>query len=235
MTGIEGLFDDEQPTGAESAQDIAAPQPEGQGEPAPQPETATPAVSEPKEDRFAPLSALLDERDKRQAAQRQAEELQRKLAQIEAQQAKPPVPDFYDDPEARIRMAEQRAHALAVDTKLQTSRFLAERDFGAETVKEAYAFFDENPHLSAALLDNPSPFHEAVSVYKRHKALSEIGPDPDAYRAKIEAEVRERLLAEFAQSQPQKPTAPPPSLTAAPSAGGAQTETQSGFERLFGG
>ena len=232
MTGIEGLFDDEQPTGIDSAQEIAAPEPESKGDPAPEPETATPAVSEPKEDRFAPLSALLDERDKRQAAQRQAEELQRKLAQFEAQQAAPQAPDFYEDPEGRINQA-------LWNERLNTSELVARNTHGDAKVDEAREAFlaaaQKNPALQMELRGSRHPYDFVVSWHKRTRALSEIGDDPDAYRAKLQEEIRQQVLAEFAQAQPQKPAAPPPSLASAASAGGAQTETQSGFERLFGG
>lgn len=205
-----------------------APEPEqAQGEPAPQEQAAPPAaVEEPK---HIPIAALLDERDKRKAKEQEADELRRKLAEYEAKAQ--PKPDFYSDPEAALAAAQQAAVAAALNTKLETSRFLAEKEFGSDLVNEAYAFFDQNPHLSHALVNSPSPFHEAVKTYQRHKMLSEIGDDPASYRARIEAEVKDRLMAEM-QAQP-KPAAPPPSMAAAPGTSGGKPPAASGFDALF--
>lgn len=193
-----------------------------------EPVAAPPAAVE--EAKHIPIAALLDERDKRKAKEQEAEELRRKLAEYEAKAA--PKPDFFENPEAALQAAQQQALAAALNTKLETSRFLAEKEFGADLVKDAYAFFDANPHLSHDLVKSPSPFHEAVKVFQRHKALQEIGDDPASFRARIEAEVKERLLAEMQQAQP-KPTAPPPSMAAAPGTAGAQQPPASGFDALF--
>lgn len=197
------------------------------GEPAQTEQAAPPAAVE--ETKHIPISALLDERDKRKAAAAEAEELRRKLAEYEAKAQ--PKPDFFADPEAAIQAAQQAAMAAAINTKLETSRFLAEKDFGAELVAEAYAFFDQNPHLTQGFRNAPSPYHEAVATYRKMKAMQEIGDDPQAYRARIEEEVRQRLLAEM-QAQP-KPTAPPPSMAAAPGTGAGKAPTASGFDALF--
>lgn len=208
----------------EPEQDAAPPEGE---QPAPQEQAAPPAAVE--EAKHIPISALLDERDKRKAAMAEAEALRKKVAEYEA--ASQPKPDFFADPEAALNAAQRAAMAAALNTKLETSRFLAEKEFGSELVAEAYAFFDENPQLSTDLIKSPSPYHEAVKTYQRHKMMREIGDDPTSYRARIEAEVKERLLAEM-QAQP-KPAAPPPSMAAAPGTGGAKSPAASGFDALF--
>lgn len=232
MSGSLPFLNDDAFTEEQAPEPVAEQQPE----PAPveakgEPEAAPPAAVE--EAKHIPITALLDERDKRKAAMAEADQLRRKLAEYEAKTA--PKPDFYADPEAALtatqQAAQQAAIAAALNTKLETSRFLAEKEFGAEVVKEAYAFFDQNPHLSRDLIASPSPFHEAVKTYQRHKMMQEIGDDPASYRARIEAETRERLLAEM-QAQP-KPTAPPPSMASAPGTSGAQQPPTSGFDALF--
>jgi hypothetical protein len=169
---------------------------------------------------------LLDEREKRQAAQRQAEELQRKLAQIEAQQAKPPVPDFYEDPEGRISQA-------LWNERLNTSELVARSAHGSEKVDAAREAFlaaaQQNPALQLELRGSQHPYDFVVNWHKRTRALSEIGDDPDAFRARLQEEIRQQVLAELAQAQPQKPAATPPSLASAPSAGGALNDIKSGF------
>lgn len=202
----------------------AQPEPESKGEPEP---AATPAA-QPEEPKHIPLTALLDEREKRQKAEKERDDMARAMQAFRA--AQQPQPDIATDPQAVLAQLEARVRQETIVQKVQTSRFLAEKEYGADLVKEAHAFFDENPHLSQALLNHPSPYHEAIAVYKRHKALQEIGPDPDAYEAKL----REKLLAELqANLTPQPPKAPPPSMAASPATGGGKPPPTSGFSALF--
>ena len=201
----------------------AQPEPEAKGE------TVAPPAT-PEDHGRIPIAALLDEREKRKEKEREVEALNRRIADYEAKAT--PKPDFFADPEAALAAAQRAAQAAAINTKLETSRFLAEEKFGAEKVQAAYEFFDKNPHLSGQLLTSPSPFHAAVKEYERHQAMTEIGEDPGAYRARVEAEVRERILAEY-NVQP-KPTAPPPSLSSASSVSAGKAPAASGFAQMFG-
>lgn len=202
----------------------AQPEPEAKGEPL----VAPPAT--PEDHGRIPIAALLDEREKRKEKEREVEALNRRIADYEAKAT--PKPDFFADPEAALAAAQRAAQAAAINTKLETSRFLAEEKFGAEKVQAAYEFFDRNPHLSGQLLTSPSPFHAAVKEYEKHQAMTEIGEDPSAYRARVEAETRERILAEY-NVQP-KPTAPPPSLSSASSVSAGKAPAASGFAQMFG-
>jgi hypothetical protein len=175
-----------------------------------------------------PFVALMDEREKRQAAQREAEDARKRLADLEKQLAQyqqpKEKPDFFENPEAVVQQ-----HVTSV--KLQLSKFQAEKDFGPDLVAEAYAYFDQHPQESQALLNHPSPFHAAVEHYKRQQTLSKIGADPDAYiNAQVEARIAERL----AQAQPSAPKAPPPSMSKAPAAGGERLSPGSAFDDVFG-
>ena len=201
----------------------AQPEPEAKGE------TVAPPAT-PEDHGRIPIAALLDEREKRKEKEREVEALNRRIADYEAKAT--PKPDFFADPEAALAAAQRAAQAAAINTKLETSRFLAEEKFGAEKVQAAYEYFDRNPHLSGQLLTSPSPFHAAVKEYERHQAMTEIGEDPGAYRARVEAEVRERILAEY-NVQP-KPTAPPPSLSSASSVSAGKAPAASGFSQMFG-
>ena len=201
---------------------------EGKGET--EKEAAPPAASDEKTHGNVPLAALLDEREKRQKLEREAEELRRWRQQYEAQQTQQQRPDFFDNPEAALSQVQQQFQAQLVGEKLKQSRFLAEREYGAELVQEAYAYFDANPAQSHALLGEPSPFHAAVEHYRKAKLADEIGNDPEAYKARLRAE----LEAEIAQKAPQKPAAPPRSLASAPGAGGETMTPGSAFDQLFG-
>lgn len=200
-----------------------AAEPEGTGEP------AEPPSAPERTDRFVPLTAILDEREKRQAKEREAEEYRRKLEalerQIAAQQQPQPRPSFRDAPD-------QALAASLYEMKLQQSRFLAEREYGKDTIEEAFAFFDrpENRALTHQFAASPSPFHAAVDAYKRLKTAETIGPDPDAY---IEAQVEARLQQRLAQSVTPAPKAPPPSMARAPTAGRDAITPGSAFDQML--
>ena len=231
MSGNLPFLDDEkelpEATEPEATPEPVAEEPKGEEPPAPVAEAAPPAASE--DHGKIPIAALLDEREKRKEREREAEELRRKLAEYEAKQQ--PKPDFFADPEAALTAAARAAQAAALNTKLEMSRFQAEKDYSKDEVQAAYEFFDRNPHLSGALLNHPSPFHKAVEEYRIHSQVEKLRTNPTAFEAEIEARIREKVLAELA-AQP-KPTAPPPSISASPSTS-QKAPVVSGFAQMFG-
>lgn len=205
--------------------------------PAQEPVSAPPAEPQ-KEQHVAPLTALLDEREKRQAAERELQELRAwRQKQEDAQRAaQVQAPDPRQDPNGALAYERAVFQAQLTNTRLQTSRFLAEKDFGADVVAEAFAFFDKNPALSHQFVDHPSPFHAAVEFYKRQKVAEEVGADPEGWRAKEREAIRAQLLAEM-QAQPVQPKPRlPGSLAAAPAAGvaGEPASKGSAFDAAFG-
>jgi hypothetical protein len=224
------------------AEPVVLPEPEaGKGEPEAQPAPASAPPAEPEEKQHvAPLTALLDEREKRQAAERELQELRnwRQQQEAQARAAQIRAPDPRQDPDGALEFERQHFQKQLYNTRLSTSRFLAEQQFGADTVAEAFAFFDKNPALSHQFVDHPSPFHAAVEFYKRQKVAEEVGADPDAYRARLETEIREKIMAEMQSAQPAQPKPRlPGSLAAAPAAGGAGEPAARGsaFDAAFGG
>lgn len=204
--------------------------PEPTGEQTAEPAPSVPPTPEPEPQRI-PLTAMLDEREKRQKAERELEEMRRQLASMKEP---PKVPDFYEDADGRLayerRMIEQQTQARF----LAQSRFLAEREFGAELVNEAYAFFDQPEYrpLTHNLVNHPSPFHAAVEFYKKQKFLAEV-QDPDKWREQERERIRQELLAQ--SPAPSKPAAPPPSLSKAPSRGNDAIAPGNAFDSMFPG
>lgn len=171
-----------------------------------------------------PVTALLDEREKRQEWQRKAEEAEKRLQQYEQKSSTPAQP----------MSVEEQIEARIINVKVGQSQFLAEKDFGKELIQETMEYFNEHPGESWKFKDSLSPWHDAVAYYQKQKRRMEIGDDPDAY---IEAQVQARLAA---MNDPQsaktmgKPTAksnPPPSAAKAP--GTKDTKPQNGFDSLF--
>lgn len=174
--------------------------------------TGAPPAPSTKEQHHIPLSAVLDERERRQKAEAQLALLQRQIA---AQQAQQRLPDPVEDAQAYTAYVQGEFQRQLVANKLQQSEFLARDKFGDALVDEALAFFDENPRDSHRFVDAPSPFHAAIKWYQEQKAVQErAAPD---YEEKLRAKLRAELEAEMraGASSP----AIPRSLASAPAAG----------------
>lgn len=214
---------------AEATPAMPEPQPsvvEAKGEPP----AAPPAAPEEKASSI-PISALLDERERRQKAEREAEEGRQYRRQMEERQREAAL----QDPEQRQVYERQQIHGMIMEQRLSQSHFLAEREFGKEEVAAAYAYFDQHPQLSSQLLNHPSPFHAAVEFVRRQRIADEVGADPEAWRAKEREKLRAELMAEIQPVQPQQRL--PGSLAAAPAAGpaGEPRAQGSAFDAAFGG
>ena len=195
---------------------------------APASEGEPPAPVE-KTTRDIPITALLDEREKRQRAEARLAMLERQFA---ANQPKPELPDPMTDAEGYTRSItgafEQRLQA----TMLNQSRFLAERDpaIGKALVDEAMAWFDNQPYeASAQFLSAPSPFHAAVDFYRQQKTAAERS-SPD-YEAQLRAKLRAEWEAEQGVSQPSTRPNVPRSLASA--SGGGREPPPVGGDPLF--
>jgi hypothetical protein len=180
-------------------------------EPPVTPAPEAPTAPEPKEE-HVPLAALKAERKKRQ-------EYEDRLRQYEQQQAQQPQPSFYEAPEQYVQTLLQ-----------QHSQHVTQRMLGAleAQAREVYPDYDEvfeivqenaagNPIVVQQIMQAPNP---AMAAYKLGKQLREMQAmqDPDAYRAKIEAEIRAKVDAEYKAKEEAKlraANAIPPDLTAA--------------------
>ena len=143
--------------------------------------------------RHVPLRELLDERDKRQAAERRAQEIERLLREHTAKQQADaqPAPEIWDKPREAIRheMAPditrlERALQQQQQIELQRSHESAVQEFGQDIVGKAYAALEEaverqrDPEAIAAhqrIMSNYHPWRGVVDWYKRAR----VARDPD--------------------------------------------------------
>lgn len=209
-----------------------APEPPAAEQPAPIPE---PAPSQPASapvqppPGYIPMAAVLDEREKRQAAQREAEEFRRKY---EEATRKPPQPlDPIADPEAFDRQLNERIERVRWDAITNASLVAATRHHGPEKVKAAEEWLQSelqsNPALWQTIQRQPDPYDFVVSQHQRTLRLQKIGDeDPESWAQKwaeangyIKAGTQQPQSAGVAGPSP-NPTLPRPSLASAPSAGG---------------
>ena len=187
--------------------------------PEPAPEPAPIPADDPRDKQIAGLTAALGE-------------VRGELRAFKQAQPSPepkPAPDFYEDPAAAVQHQVAPLQQAVVGTKLEMSRFMAEREFGKEIVAAAYAYFDANPAKSVELLSHPSPFHAAVDEFNKVRVAEEIGKDPDAWRAAETAKIRAQVEAEMVAKQAQERAAQvAPSMADVTGTGGGPKTTWSG-------
>lgn len=234
-------------TEAAPSPEVAAPSPE----PAPvvgddQPQAPS---QQEQQERHVPYAALKEEREARKALQSRVEQLtnimlQGQRQQPQKQEEQQPEPEIWDDPTAFIRSQLSPVQNELQQTREFYSQREAVREHGAETVEAAYNALAEamqQGDQSAQALyrkarQSMDPFGEIVTWHKRNEILSEIGPDPKAYEARLRAQILEELQGQApagqqpAAAQPGQPqTQPLPSLNrsygnAGNAQGGAITE-----------
>lgn len=218
-----------------------ASQPEAQPvqpEPTPQ-QVAQPAPTEAPEardqtGRMIPLPELLNERQKRQEAERRAIEheaqlrlLQQQMAQSQAQPQQhaqqQQLPDLYEDPQGFVRGMQSQMQFAMREQISNLSESNAVHRYGAETVKKAQEWAIQNGAASHFFWNARDPYGEAVEAYRKAEALNRIGPDPDAYEKRLRDEVRAQVLAELkAGNATQQPKPQFPGSLASATATGAQ-------------
>jgi len=184
-----------------------APEPAPVAEPAPSEVQAPPAVETPPAaaapqaetpaDPMAPVKALLDERDRRQAAERKAQETARELAAIrardaeaarKAQEAANQLPHPLDDPEgfaAGVRaLTNQAVRQVQSQTQAQQDRVVEtlsrnalKRHIGAEQFSELEQFAQAAPDQAHNLAyESGDPWgwmYEKLQEAKKHRQAQE--------------------------------------------------------------
>ena len=141
------------------------------------------------------------------AWERRFEKLVERLAPRQPEQPQQDAPDWFENPKAALQhelkpiLDELRGGQTG--QREQVSRMMAEDKFGAEAVNEAYSWLQSRvtrePQAAQwdwqRIMSSPHPYGELVRAYRQSQALSEIGDDPAAYRAKIEADILEKIKA----------------------------------------
>lgn len=198
---------DDQGRFASSETGVDAGEPEEPADPDPVPPTA---------DKLPPdtFKAVKDEREKRQALERQLAELQQ---QIQAQQNPPaPPPSIWEDEQGAFnhfggQIVSQAVQQATMNARLDMSEMMVRQqnpdfdDMKARFLQMAEA----NPMLRQQALSDPHPWNKAYTIAKNAAAMESLGSfDVDALKAKI----RDELMAEM-QAQPAPRPAVPPTLT----------------------
>jgi hypothetical protein len=232
LNAPEGASDD---VHVEDVAPAPEPQPEPQAEapapePAPEPAPAPAPVAEAKPDvpqGHVPLSAMLDEREKRKELERQLQEFQR-------QQQAPKAPDPDEDPEGFNQFQISQAQLAVTSARLDMSEELAREKHGNEIVDSArdwaLAKFQQNPAFQNEVLSQRNPWGYAVQQYQRDQALGKLGDASEvdaflAWKAAQSASPTTQPAAPAADPSP-APSMPTRSLASAPSAGGPSSPAE---------
>lgn len=231
MTDDALSFLDDQPQPEPVAEVAQEPEPEVEGV-----EDAAPPAA-PEAPSAVPLTALLDEREKRQQATREADELRRKLAEYEAQARPQPKPiDLIEDPEGFARQQQQMLQNAIFQDRYERSLDAAKEKHGDQAVDTLIAFFNDPRHAPKTheFIRQPDPFRAAFRYYQEQQEVEEFRSVGGiaAMREKLAAEIREQVLAEVTSAQ--KPATPPPSLSSAAPTGSSKAPPASGFDAAFG-
>lgn len=161
-----------------------------------------PTATESEADKHVPLAALMAERDKRKESSRRVEELERRLKEIEQSQvraAPPQMPDFFQDPEGYVHSAVSMARAEARDGMLAALEE-AERDRHQDfddVLAHVMERAQSNPELARRIMTSRNPAAQAYKLGKELVEFDRIQTDPESYRTKLEAELREKILKEL--------------------------------------
>ena len=136
------------------------------------------------------LTAVMDEREKRQAAVKENEELKAKLASFEKPQEDVSV---FEDEQAFKEQQQNMVQTEVANAKLSMSRAYAVRELGEEAVAQAEVWYAQEGLKSPYAIDRVNQsdlkFHEAVELMREDQARR----DPDAYKARLRAEILEEL------------------------------------------
>lgn len=216
-----------------SAGNEAEPTEPAQGDkPEATPGSATPAEQQKaphqNESQTIPISALLDERGKRQHTERELEEYKTKIRAYEEKQAK--KPDLFEDPDGWQKSVHDSAEKRVKEAEdRQTVRFLG---LSEQLARDRYPDYNEKletfgklmqqePSLRDRMLQAPNP---AEYVYRTAKQYQELQgfESVDKLRESIRNEERAKILAEMGKpvekTEPTKPEAKPDPTKPAPPA-----------------
>ncbi len=180
-------------------------------------EVAAAAQPTPAQPGYVPVSAVQEERVKRQAAEEA-------LARHQQAQAQTGIPDPYADPEGYTAYHEARTQQAVQSAMLNLSEDMARSKHGDETVDKVIEWakgrFTQSPAYQQEVLTQRNPYEFAVQSYQREQALANVDmTELEAFRVWKAAQNNNPLAAPAAT--PSTPVTPPPvSLNSQPSAGG---------------
>lgn len=212
------------PTGEEATADT-----EKQPTPASEAPPASKKDSADTDDKI-PKAAFIDQRKRRQSAERERDELRTKLDDIDKAE---PTSVWTDEGKFRDEMKRDFDQALMNQT-LNTSQFYVEREITKPVLEEKIETFRslaaDNPSLLTRFKEAISPYHELVQIVDQHGELDKM-KDLDSYKATLLAEAKVQATKEIKADLDGKAKlreSIPKSLVDEPSAGSVESGSWGG-------
>lgn len=187
-----------------------------------------------------PITALLDEREKRQRAERERDELKR-LTEQPAQLPEPP--DVYDT-EAYAKWQAEQTVTFVRSAQLDVQEDFAREKHGDEVVEQAKVWAEErvkaNPAFFPQMMSQRNPWAYVVAEYQRDKLVGSIDTSELEKFRQWQAAQTQLATETAAPAATPTPTpaaqSAPRSIVALPSAGGAAhvvTGDGTAFDSVF--
>lgn len=227
-----------QPKETVSTEPVAEKPAEGEAETEPGKRDPFEKYRDPETGRMVPLHELKSEREKRQEqarlredAEKRANEHAERIKDLERrlqaaqqpapqyqqpvqQQPQPKRPDVWTDPEGALAydrqqiLAQQRFDVFETRVAMSEELMSSKPDF--QQMKDVFIeAARSNPMLAQQMANHPLPAKFAYDEGKKLAAMQEVGTDINAYRKRIEDEIRAKVVEELktgttATAQPQK-------------------------------
>ncbi len=178
-------------------------------------EAVPPTDKLPQED----YKAIREEREKRQALERDMEALKAQLQSLQ-QPNEPDIPPslWEDENKWGAQLVSQAVSQAEQKTVMRMSEMMArqaEPEF--DTLKaEFLALAEANPALAEQAIADPHPWNKAISIARNHKKMQELGA---VNVSDLEAKIRAQIMGEMQAIPPARPGLPP-TLTTERSVGG---------------
>lgn len=177
-------------------------------------------------ERHVPLAALEAERKGRQDWKEKAVRFEEEARQLRERMAERQAPS---QPQQEVDPGQQVLQQI-FNERFNVSEMIARQKYA--DIDEALEVFQEavqaDPAMKMALHRHPNPYEYAYREGKRLRLHKEVGDDPAAYRAKVEAEIR----AELSKPAAQAPLNLPGSLAGARSAASRTAPAYTGPQPL---
>ena len=200
-------------------------------------EESTPPVesqeSAAKDERFIPINALLDEREKRQR-------LEAELAQYKAQ-AQPAKEDITEDelfsnPAAVLKRVQQEAYQAArIDMINMSEAILFETKPDAQEKLDAFKeAIQQNSTLYQQMLHSPNPAGFAYNEGAKFLTVKSMPTDMASYEKELRAKIEAELAAKYSQKPASKmPAYIPTTLSDVPNTKPGKDDGDFDFDSLF--
>jgi hypothetical protein len=219
---------------------------EAPAEPPAQPQPAEPVAAQPTPEApkqpdpgFVPLTAVLDERERRQ-------KLEAELERLKAAQPQPQVevPDPDRDPVGFAQFQQTEFQKILLNERLNVSERFARKEHGAEALEAAKGWakekFASDPLYRQQIFADADPYDRLITDYRREQLFSQVSDPKEieefrAWKAAQSALAQPQTPGQPApaSSPPQAPSIPTPSLASAPSAGNVLQEPVQTDEDIF--